>query len=50
MYAIRCDNPDRTKSCDDAFYYSMCRSPEEAIKKWNEYQERLSENQQGGSI
>ncbi len=43
MYAVRCDNPDRPESCDRAFYYSMCRNPGEAIRKWNEYQESVSE-------
>lgn len=40
MYAVRCDNPDRPDSCSDAFYYSMCRNPDEAIRRWNEYQEK----------
>lgn len=38
MFAVRCNNPDRPDSCDGGFYYSMCRNPEEAIDKWNEYQ------------
>lgn len=41
MYAVRCDNPDRPESCDKAFHYSKCRNPDEAIRKWNEYQESL---------
>ena len=39
-YAVRCDNPDRPVSCDEAFYYSMCGNPDEAKRRWNEYQER----------
>lgn len=39
MFAVRCDNPDRPNSCDLAFHYSKCRNPQEAIKRWNEYQE-----------
>lgn len=38
-YAVRCDNPDRPDSCSIGFYYSMCRNPEESIKRWNEFQE-----------
>ena len=38
-FAVRCNNPDRPESCSDAFYYSMSRFPEEAVRKWNEYQE-----------
>lgn len=41
MYAVRCDNPDRPDSCSDAFDYSKSRNPEEAIKKWNEYQDKV---------
>lgn len=43
MFAVRCNNPDRPKSCDKAFYYSMCHDHDEAIEKWDEYQESLSE-------
>lgn len=39
-FAVRCDNPDRPDSCDRAFYYSISNSKEEAIRKWNEFQER----------
>ena len=39
MYAVRCDNPDRQDVCDNAFYHSKCRDPEEAIELWNAYQE-----------
>ena len=39
MFAVRCDNPDRPDSCDDAFYYSKCRNPDETVRRWNEYQE-----------
>ena len=38
-YAVRCTNPDRPDSCSDAFYYSESRSSEEAIQKWNHYQD-----------
>ena len=40
VYAVRCDNPDRPESCDEAFYYSKSRDPEKAIAKWNEFQTR----------
>ena len=39
-YAVRCNNPDRPDSCSDAFYYSLCSNPYEAVAKWNEYQSR----------
>ena len=38
MYAVRCDNPERPDSCDEAFDYSKNRNPEKAIERWNEYQ------------
>lgn len=43
MYAVRCDNPDRPDSCDMAFYYSVCRNPEDAIRKWNAWQTMTDE-------
>ena len=36
--AVRCNNPNRPDSCDDAFYYSRSNAPKEAIRKWNEFQ------------
>lgn len=37
-YAVRCNNPDRPDSCDKAFYYSICVDPDEAVRRWNEFQ------------
>ena len=39
IYAVRCNNPDRPDSCDIPFYYSRSSSFEEAIIKWNAYQD-----------
>lgn len=40
MFAVRCDNPDRPDSCNEGFYQSMRRNPDEAIARWNEYQSK----------
>lgn len=37
IFAVRCDNPDRPNKCDDGFYLSRSKSPEEAIEKWNRF-------------
>lgn len=46
MYAVRCNNPDRPNACDRAFNYSKSRNPDEAVRKWNEYQVK-HENEEG---
>lgn len=40
-FAIRCDNPNRPESCSIPFYLSISKSKDEAINKWNEYQETI---------
>lgn len=47
MYAVRCDNPDRPDSCNDAFNHSKCRNREEAVRKWNEFQTQTEEDNDG---
>ena len=37
VFAVRCDNPDRPDSCDEGFYVSKCGNPDEAIRRWNEF-------------
>ena len=35
MYAIRCNNTYRPDDCDNGFYRSKSKNPEETIRLWN---------------
>ena len=41
QFAVRCNIPNDPENCYKAYYYSISKTPDDAIRKWNKYQDHI---------